>query len=35
MTTLLIQTDSIPLMINLPAIAPMTREQFMELCWDG
>jgi Uma2 family endonuclease len=32
MTTLLIQTESIPLTVNLPAIAPMTHEQFYEFC---
>jgi len=32
MTTLLIQTESIPLKVNLPAIAPMTPEQFYEFC---
>ena len=32
MTTLLIQTESIPLMINFPAIAQMTRGQFYEFC---
>ena len=32
MTTLLIQTESIPLTINLPAIAHMTHEQFYEFC---
>jgi Uma2 family endonuclease len=32
MTTLLIQTESTPLMVNLPAIAPMTHEQFYEFC---
>ena len=32
MTTLLIQTESIPLMINFPAIANMTRGQFYEFC---
>ena len=32
MTTLLIQTETIPLTVNLPAIAPMTHEQFYEFC---
>jgi Uma2 family endonuclease len=32
MTTLLIQTESMPLTVNLPAIAPMTHEQFYEFC---
>jgi Uma2 family endonuclease len=32
MTTLLIQTESIPLTVNLPAIAPMTHEQFYDFC---
>jgi len=32
MTTLLIQTESIPLTVNLPAIAPMTHAQFYEFC---
>lgn len=32
MTTLLIQTESIPLTVNLPAIAPMTEQQFYEFC---
>lgn len=32
MTTLLIQTESTPLSVNLPAIAPMTHEQFYEFC---
>lgn len=32
MTTLLIQIESIPLTVNLPAIAPMTHEQFYEFC---
>jgi len=32
MTTLLIQTESTPMTINLPAIAPMTHEQFYEFC---
>ncbi|MGJ3253105.1 MAG: Uma2 family endonuclease [Elainellaceae cyanobacterium] len=32
MTTLRIQTEPIPLTVNLPAIAPMTREQFYEFC---
>ena len=30
MTTLLIQTESTPMTINLPTIAPMTHEQFYE-----
>ena len=32
MTTLLIQTESTPLTVNLPAIAPMTHAQFYEFC---
>ncbi|TAD95035.1 MAG: Uma2 family endonuclease [Oscillatoriales cyanobacterium] len=32
MTTLLIQTQSVPLTIDLPAIEPMTVEQFYEFC---
>ena len=32
MTTLLIQTESTPMTINLPSIAPMTHEQFYEFC---
>ena len=32
MTTLLIQTGSTPLTVNLPAIAPMTHAQFYEFC---
>lgn len=32
MTTLLIQTQSVPLMLNLPTIEPMTHEQFYEFC---
>jgi len=32
MTTLLIQTENIPLTVNLPAIAPMTHAQFYEFC---
>ena len=32
MTTLLIQTESTPLTVNLPAIAQMTSEQFYEFC---
>ena len=32
MTTLLIQTESTPMTINLPTIAPMTHEQFYEFC---
>jgi Uma2 family endonuclease len=32
MTTLLIQTESIPLTVNLPAVASMTQEQFYEFC---
>jgi len=32
MTTLLIQTESTPMTVNLPAIAPMTHEQFYEFC---
>lgn len=32
MTTLLIQTGSVPLMVNFPAIASMTERQFYEFC---
>ena len=32
MTTLLIQTEHIPLTVNLPAIAHMTQAQFYEFC---
>lgn len=32
MTTLLIQTESIPLTVNFPAIADMTHGQFYEFC---
>jgi Uma2 family endonuclease len=32
MTTLLIQTESTPLTVNLPSIAPLTHEQFYEFC---
>lgn len=32
MTTLLIQTESIPLTVNLPAIKSMSVEQFYEFC---
>jgi Uma2 family endonuclease len=32
MTTLLVQTESIPLTVKLPALAPMTHEQFYEFC---
>jgi Uma2 family endonuclease len=32
MTTLLIQTESHPLTVNLPAFAPMNHEQFYEFC---
>ncbi len=32
MTTLLIQTQSVPLTVNLPTIEPMTHEQFYEFC---
>ena len=32
MTTLLIPTESTPMTVNLPAIAPMTHEQFYEFC---
>lgn len=32
MTTLLIQTESIPLTVNFPAIVQMTRAQFYEFC---
>lgn len=31
-TTLLIQTETTPLRISLPAIAPMTREEFYAFC---
>lgn len=31
-TTLLIQTESYPLKINLPAISPMSNEQFYQFC---
>lgn len=31
-TTLLIQTESSPLTVSLPAVAPMTREQFYAFC---
>ena len=31
-TTLRIQTETTPLMISLPAIAPMTREEFYAFC---
>ncbi|MFP4414669.1 Uma2 family endonuclease [Coleofasciculus sp.] len=31
-TTLLIQTETTPLRISLPAIAPMTREEFYTFC---
>ena len=32
MTTLLIPTQSVPLTIDLPAIEPMTQEQFYQFC---
>ena len=32
MTTLLIQTQSVPLTVNLPSIKSMTTEQFYEFC---
>jgi Uma2 family endonuclease len=32
MTTLVIQTETTPLTVNLPAIAQMTTEQFYEFC---
>jgi len=32
MTTLLIQTESVPLMVNFPAIKSMSIEQFYEFC---
>ncbi|MFM7578971.1 MAG: Uma2 family endonuclease, partial [Microcystaceae cyanobacterium] len=32
MTTLLVQTTTTPLMIDLPSIMPMTEEQFYEFC---
>ncbi len=32
MTTLLIQTETIPLTVNFPAIATMNHEQFYEFC---
>lgn len=32
MTQLLIQTQSVPLTVNFPAIAPMTHVQFYEFC---
>lgn len=32
MTTLLIQTNNIPLTVNFPAIVQMTSEQFLEFC---
>ena len=32
MTTLLIQTESIPLTVNFPAIVQMTHAQFYEFC---
>ncbi len=31
-TTLLIQTQTTPLTVSLPAIAPMTRDQFYDFC---
>ena len=32
MATLVIQTESTPLTVNLPAIEPMTEQQFYEFC---
>lgn len=32
MTTLLIQTEAIPLAVNFPALAQMTQEQFYDFC---
>ncbi len=32
MTTLLIQTENIPLTVNLPSLVQMTKEQFYEFC---
>ena len=32
MTTLLVQTNSTPMMIDLPWIVPMTEEQFYQFC---
>lgn len=32
MTTLLIQTQSVPLTVNLPALKLMTHKQFYEFC---
>lgn len=32
MTTLLIQTESAPLVVNVPALVQMTHEQFYEFC---
>ncbi len=32
MTTLLIQTQGVPLTVNFPAIESMTVEQFYEFC---
>ena len=32
MTTLLIQTESVPMTVNFPAIESMTVEQFYEFC---
>jgi Uma2 family endonuclease len=32
MTMLLIQTESVPMMVNLPSVEPMTSEQFYEFC---
>jgi Uma2 family endonuclease len=32
MTTLLIQTESLPMTVNLPSAEPMTQEQFYEFC---
>lgn len=31
-TTLLIQTESVPLTVSLPAVAPMTRDEFYAFC---
>ncbi|NET39327.1 MAG: Uma2 family endonuclease, partial [Cyanothece sp. SIO1E1] len=31
-TTLLIQTETTPMTISLPAIAPMTRDEFYAFC---
>ncbi|NEP32225.1 MULTISPECIES: hypothetical protein [Moorena] len=32
MTRLLIQTQTVPVMVNLPGIIPMTPAQFSEFC---